>query len=79
MFCVSDLHLENETKTNALWNFITEKNIHVVIMSEINEASKNIKHFAQYCFLTFFRFATFASYFTKIQLEIPLEILITAL
>ena len=43
MFCVSDLHLENEAKTNALWNFITEKNIHVVIMSEINEASKNIK------------------------------------
>ena len=43
MFCVSDLHLENEAKTNAMWNFITEKNIHVVIMSEINEASKNIK------------------------------------
>ena len=78
MFCVSDLHLENETKTNALWNFITEKNIHVVIMSEINEASKNIKHFSQYCFLTFYVLQLLL-HLTKIQLEIPLEILITAL
>ena len=43
LFCVAALASDNsEAKTTALWNFILEKNIHVIVMTDFNEV--NSKH-----------------------------------
>ena len=39
MFCVAGLRCENEARTMSVWNLISEKNISVVIMTDVTEVS----------------------------------------
>ena len=41
MFCVAGLRCENEARTMSVWNLISEKNISVVIMTDVTEVSFN--------------------------------------
>lgn len=41
MFYIASLRCENEARTMALWNLISEKNISVVILTDMTEVIKN--------------------------------------
>ena len=41
MFYIASLRCENEARTMALWNLLAEKNINVVIMSDMAEVMIN--------------------------------------
>ena len=49
MFYTTNLACENESKTNSICNFITEKNINVVIMTDITEVTILLSLLEFYC------------------------------
>ena len=61
LFCVAALASDNsEAKTTALWNFILEKNIQVIIMADFNEVSSKQ---CEYVFVHFYDFVLNSKWF----------------